>query len=59
MTKKSSNPRSGTYHHIEFKYVYTCELYNMELMSRYDKFERKTKHSIKAYWNEWLHLYDL
>ena len=45
--------------HECFKYVYTCELYNMELMSRYDKFERKTKHSIKAYWNEWLHLYDL
>lgn len=45
--------------HECFKYVYTCELYNMELMSHYDKFERRTNHSLKAYWNEWLHLYDL
>lgn len=44
--------------HECFKYVYTCELYNMELFSRYDKFERRTTHSIEAYWNEWLHLYD-
>ena len=37
-----------------FRWVYVCELYNMEIFSRYDKFERKTKHSIKAYWNEWI-----
>lgn len=39
--------------HECFKYVYTCELYNMELFSRYDKFERRTNHSLKCYWNEW------
>ena len=37
-----------------FRWVYVCELYNMEMFSRYDKFERKTIHSIKAYWNEWI-----
>ena len=41
-----------------FRWVYVCELYNMEIFSRYDKFERKTKHSIEAYWNEWNHMYD-
>ena len=45
--------------HECFKYVYTCELYNMELMSRYDKFEKRTNHSLKVYWNEWSHVYDL
>jgi len=38
--------------------IYVCELYNMKIMSRYDKFERRTKHSIEAYWNEYLRLYD-
>lgn len=41
-----------------FSWVYICGLYNMKIMSRYDKFERRTKHSIKAYWNEYLMLYD-
>ena len=36
-----------------YRWVYVCELYNMRIMSSYDKYERKTKHSIKAYWNEW------
>lgn len=44
--------------HECFKYVYICELYNMELMSRYDNFERRTTYSLKAYWNEWTHFYD-
>ena len=42
-----------------YRWVYVCELYNMRIMSSYDKYERRTKHSIDAYWNEWLHLYDL
>ena len=42
-----------------YRWVYVCELYNMRIMSRYDKYERRTKHSIDAYWNEWLHYYDL
>lgn len=51
--------RHGFHANETFFWVYVCELYNMQIMSRYDKFERKTTHSIKAYWNEWLHLYDL
>ena len=51
--------RHGFHANETFFWVYVCELYNMQIMSRYDKFERKTKHSIKAYWNEWLHYYDL
>lgn len=43
--------------HECFIYVYVCELYNMEIMSRYDKFDRKTKKSLKVYWNEWGRLY--
>lgn len=36
-----------------FWWVYACELYNMEIMSRYDKFDRRTKNSLKCYWNEY------
>ena len=50
--------RHGFHANETFFWVYVCELYNMQIMSRYDKFERKTKHSIKAYWNEWNHMYD-
>lgn len=50
--------RHGFHANETFFGVYVCELYNMQIMSRYDKFERKTKHSIKAYWNEWNHMYD-
>ena len=50
--------RHGFHAHETFRWVYVCELYNMEIFSRYDKFERKTKHSIEAYWNEWNHMYD-
>jgi hypothetical protein len=50
--------RHGFHAKKTFFWVYVCELYNMQIMSRYDKFERKTKHSIKAYWNEWNHMYD-
>ena len=41
-----------------FWWVYVCELYNMEIMSRYDKFDRKDVKSLKAYWNEWVKLYN-
>ena len=51
--------RHGFHANETFFWVYVCELYNMRIMSRYDKFERRTTHSIEAYWNEWLHLYDL
>ena len=40
-----------------FWWVYVCELYNMEIMSRYDKFDRKDVKSLKAYWNEWLTIF--
>ena len=33
-----------------FFWDYVCELYNMEIMSRYDKFDRRTKSSLKCYW---------
>ena len=39
--------------HECFEYVYKCELYNMEIISRYDKFERRTNHSLKCYWNKY------
>lgn len=38
--------------HECFRYVYVCDLCNMEMYSQYDKFDRKTKKSIKVYWNE-------
>lgn len=43
--------------HECFRYVYLCELYNMEMYSYYDKFDRKTEKSIKVYWNEWMRVY--
>lgn len=54
MTKKR---QLGYDAHECFEFVYECELYNMEIISRYDKFERKTKHSLKAYWNEYSKVY--
>ena len=41
-----------------FWWVYVCELYNMEIMSRYDKFDRRTKNSLKCYWNEYIRMYN-
>lgn len=35
-----------------FFWDYVCELYNMEIMSRYDKFDRRTKSSLKCYWTK-------
>lgn len=43
--------------HESFRYVYVCELYNMEMYSKYDKFDRRTKISLKVYWNEWARVY--
>lgn len=40
-----------------FRWVYVCKLYNMEIFSRYDKFDRKDIKSLKAYWNEWLTIF--
>ena len=40
-----------------FRWVYVCKLYNMEIFSRYDKFDRKDVKSLKAYWNEWLTIF--
>lgn len=40
-----------------FWWVYVCELYNMEIMLRYDKFKRRDTKSLKAYWNEWIKVY--
>ena len=40
-----------------FFWVYFCEIYNMEIMSRYDKFDRRRKKTLKAYWNEWIKVY--
>lgn len=51
------NEQIGYDAHECFRYVYICELYNMEIMSRYDKFDRKTKKSLKAYWNEWVKIF--
>ena len=50
--------RHGFHANETYRWFYVCELYNMRIMSRYDKFERRTTHSIEAYWNEWLHYYD-
>jgi len=50
--------RHGFHANETFFWIYVCKLYNMKIMSRYDKYERRTKHSIEAYWNEHLRLYD-
>jgi hypothetical protein len=44
--------------HECFRKIYICELYNMEFISRYDKFERRTTHSLEVFWNEYLKVYD-
>lgn len=44
--------------HESFRSCYFCSLYNMEIISLYDKFDGRTKHSLKAYWNEHIRLYD-
>lgn len=44
--------------HELFRPCYYCSLYNMEIISRYDKFDGKTKHSLKCYWNEHISIYD-
>ena len=44
--------------HETFFWDYVCELYNMEIMSRYDKFDRRTKNSLKCYWNEYIKMYN-
>lgn len=41
-----------------FWWVYVCELYNMEIMSRYDKFKRREVKSLKAYWNDYIKRYN-
>lgn len=51
------NEQLGYDAHECFRYVYVCDLYNMEIISRYDKFDRKTEHSLKACWNEWVKVY--
>lgn len=51
------NEQLGYDAHECFRWVYVCELYNMEIMSRYDKFDRRTKYSLKCYWNEYLKVY--
>ena len=51
------NDQIGYDAHECFRYVYICELYNMEIMSRFDKFDRRTKKSLKVYWNEWVKVY--
>ena len=45
--------------HECIRYVYECELYNMVMYSRYDKFDRKMRKSLKCYWNEWLKYTDI
>lgn len=51
------NEQLGYDAHECFRWVYVCELYNMEIMSSYDKFDRRTKNSLKCYWNEWIKVY--
>ena len=50
--------RHGFHANETYFWIYVCKLYNMKIMSRYDKYERRTKHSIEAYWNGHLRLYD-
>jgi len=56
-TKLVKEWRHGFHANETHFWVYVCELYNMEIMSRYDKYDRTTKHSLKAYWNEWGKVY--
>ncbi len=47
----------GAYTYESFREVYVCELFNMEIITRYDKFKRRNTHSLTAYWNEWLKIF--
>lgn len=44
--------------HESFRSCYFCSLYNMEIISRHDKFDGRTKHSLKCYWNDHIRIYD-
>lgn len=43
--------------HETYRWIYVCELYNMEIISSYDKFDRKTRKTLKVYWNEWARVF--
>ena len=51
-TKQVKYEQLGYAAHESHRWVYVCELCDIEIYSRYDKFDRTTKHSIKAYWKE-------
>ena len=51
------NEQLGYDAHECFRWVYVCELYNMEIMSQYDKFDGRTNNSLKCYWNEWIRVF--
>lgn len=44
--------------HESFRLCYFCSLYNMEIISQYDKFDGRTKHSLKCYWNKYIRIFD-
>lgn len=41
-----------------FLWYYYCNLYNMKIISRYDKFKKRNVLSLVAYWNEYLVIYN-